>query len=260
MKERIDILLVERNLADSRTKAQWLIKNGYVLVNKKQIIKPSKRIENTLEIQVTQSYPYVGRGGLKLKAAIKEFSISVKGKICADIGSSVGGFTDCLIKNGALKVYAIDTATDLLHPSLRCEKMKEKIIPLLGVDARNLIPIEELVDICTIDMTFTSLRAVLPKVKRILKKNGDIIALVKPIFETEFYNKHRFDIIKDTKHLYQILNELIQWIIENHFFPNGIIKSPILGKEGSIEFFIHLKLKKPNLYFNPKKMIKDILK
>ena len=260
MKERIDILLVERRLVDSRTKAQWLIKNGYVLVNKKQIIKPSKRIDNNLEIQVTKSYPYVGRGGLKLEAALKDFSISVKGKICADIGASVGGFTDCLIKHGALRVYAIDTATDLLHPSLQCEKMKEKIIPILGVDARNLIPIEELVDICTIDVTFTSLRAILPKVKRILKKSGDIIALVKPIFETEFYNRTRFDIIQDPNQLFQILNELIQWIIENHFFLYGIIKSPILGKEGSTEFFIHQRLKKSNLYLNHTKMIKDILK
>lgn len=260
MKERIDILLVERNLVDSRAKAQWLIKNGYVLVNKKQIMKPSKRIENTLEIQVTQSYPYVGRGGLKLKAALKEFSISVKGKICADIGASVGGFTDCLIKNGALKVYAIDTATDLLHPSLRCEKMKEKIIPLLGVDARNLIPIEESVDICTIDITFTSLRAVLPKVKRIIKNNSDIIALVKPIFETDFYNRAKFEVIQDANQLFQILNELIQWIIENHFFLYGIIKSPIIGKEGSTEFFIHLKLKKSNINLNHKNMIKDLLK
>jgi len=145
-KERIDILLVERRLAESRTKAQWLIKKGYIFVNKKQIIKPSKRFDNSLEIQLIKGFPYVGRGGLKLEAALKEFTLSVKEKICADIGASVGGFTDCLLKHGALKVYAIDNATDLLHPSLRCEKMKAKVIPILGVDARDLIPIEEELD------------------------------------------------------------------------------------------------------------------
>ena len=245
MKERIDILLVERRMVNSRTKAQWLIKNGYVLVDKKQIMKPSKIIENTLEIQVTRKFPYVGRGGLKLESALKNFSISVKGKICVDIGSSVGGFTDCLIKYGALRVYAIDTATNLLHPSLLGEKMKEKVIPLLGVDARNLVLIEEKVDICTIDVTFTSLKAILPSVRRILKKNGDIIGLVKPVFETEFHRRTSLDIRQDPNQLFQILNDLIQWITDNHFFLYGVIKSPILGKEGSKEFFLHLRLKKP---------------
>lgn len=202
MKERIDILLVERRMVDSRTKAQWLIKNGYVLVDKKQIMKPSKRIENTIEIQLTKNYPYVGRGGLKLEEALKKFSILVKGKICADIGASIGGFTDCLIKYGALRVYAIDTATNLLHPSLLCEKMKEKVIPLLGVDARNLVLIEEKVDICTIDVTFGSLREFLPSVRRILKKNGDIIGLVKPVFETEFHRRTRLDIRQDPNQLF----------------------------------------------------------
>ncbi|MFX0133947.1 MAG: TlyA family RNA methyltransferase [Candidatus Hodarchaeota archaeon] len=254
MKERIDILLVERRLVDSRTKAQWLIKNGYVLVNKKQILKPSKRIENTHEIKLIKSFPYVGRGGLKLERALKEFSIPIKGKICVDIGTSVGGFTDCLIKHGALRVYVIDTATNLLHPSLQCEKMRINIIPLLGIDARNLIPIDEKIDICTIDVTFSSLRAILPRVERILKKNGDIIALVKPIFETEFHKKNKFDVIQDPNQLFQILSELIQWIIENNFFLYGIINSPI-----SKEFLIHLGMKKPSLIHDFNQLIKYIL-
>lgn len=259
MKERIDILLVERRLVESRSKAQWLIKKGYVFVKEKQIMKPSKKIDNSLKIQLLKDFPYVGRGGLKLEPILKDFSIAVKDKICADIGASIGGFTDCLIKNGASRVYAIDIATALLHSSLRSNKMKEKIIPILGVDARNLIPIEEKLDICTIDVTFTSLRAVLPNVKRILKKNGDIIALVKPIFETEFHNKSKFEIIKDSNRLYEILIDLIEWSRENQFFLKKITKSPISGKEGSIEFFIYLKLKDFNSDRNYIKMIKDIL-
>ncbi|MFX1410843.1 MAG: TlyA family RNA methyltransferase [Promethearchaeota archaeon] len=259
MKERIDILLVERRLVESRTKAHWLIKNGYVFINGKKVLKPGKRIENTLKITLKKKFPYVGRGGLKLEAALRFFSISVKGKKCIDIGASIGGFSDCLIKQGALKVYAIDTATDLLHPSLRCEKMKNIVIPMLGVDARNVINIEEKVDICTIDVTFASLRAILPNVKRILLNNGDIIALVKPIFETNFQNKIKFKIIQDSEQLYEILLNLIEWNIEHQIFPYGIVKSPILGKEGSIEFMIHFKLIKPISNINYKDLLKEIL-
>ena len=259
MKERIDILLVERRLVESRTKAHWLIENGYVLVNGKKVMKPGKRIDNSLTVRLEKNFPYVGRGGIKLEAALREFSISVKGKICIDIGASIGGFTDCLMKHGALKVYAIDTATDLLHPSLICEKMKNKVIPMLGLDARDLISIEDEVEICTIDVTFASLRTILPNVKRILSNKGDIIALVKPVFETTFQNEIRFKIIQDSKKLYQILLNLIQWNLENQVFPYGITKSPILGKEGSIEFFIHLRLEKSRLNFNYEELLKELL-
>jgi 23S rRNA (cytidine1920-2'-O)/16S rRNA (cytidine1409-2'-O)-methyltransferase len=260
MRERIDILLVEKRLVDSRTKAQWLIKNGYVLVENKKILKPGKRIENSLKIKLVKEFPYVGRGGLKLESALKDFSISVKGKICADIGASVGGFTDCLIKHGALKIYAIDISTDLLHPSLRSEKMKGKIIPMVGLDARNLISIEEKLDICTIDVTFASLKSILPNIKKILKDNGNIIALVKPIFETEFYRDKKFENILNHDQFIQILHDLIQWNVKNQIYPYKVIKSPILGKEGAEEFLIHLRLKKfrGNLDYN--KMIKEILK
>ncbi len=259
MKERIDILLVKKGLVDSRYKAQWLIKNGYVFVNKKQVKKPSKRIDNSLEIQLIKQFPYVGRGGFKLEAALKDFSIQVKGKICADIGASVGGFTDCLIQHGASKVYAIDIAADLLHPSLRNEKMSNMVVPIFGVDARDLIPIEEEFDICTIDVTFASLRTILPNLRGYIKKNGDIIVLVKPIFETEFHSIIKFDTIIEPKKLFQILIDLMQWNIDNQFFPHGIIKSPILGKGGSREFFIHLKLKDFNLNLNFEELITDIL-
>jgi len=228
-------------------------------VENKKILKPSKKIDNSLIIKLVKAFPYVSRGGLKLENALNEFSISVKGKICADIGASVGGFTDCLIKHGALKVYAIDTALDLLHPSLRTEEMNKKIIPVLGLDARNLISIQEECDICTVDVTFASLREIIPNVKRILKKNGEIIALVKPIFETVFHNNKRFGIIKDPNHLFQILKDLIRWNIKNQIYPLKIVKSPILGKEGSIEFFIHLRFGefRKNLDYN--KLIKAIL-
>ncbi|MFW9939871.1 MAG: TlyA family RNA methyltransferase [Candidatus Thorarchaeota archaeon] len=259
MKERIDVILVDKRLVESRTKAQWLITNGYVSIGGKKILKPGKKIDNTLEITLEKEFPYVSRGGLKLEAALQNFSISVVNKTCMDIGASVGGFTDCLLKNGAKRIYAIDKAEDLLHPSLRCEKVKGIIIPMLGIDARNIPDIIEKLDICTIDITFVSLRTILPKIKKFIKLNGDIIALLKPIFETEFRNIPRFKIIQDPQQLYQILTDLNQWCRKNQFFPSNIIKSPILGKEGSIEFFIHIKLEDLGLNNDFNKLVRNAI-
>ena len=243
MKERLDLLLVERRLVESRAKAQWLIKNGFVLVNNEEMLKPGKKIDNTSDIQLKAEFPYVGRGGLKLEAALKDFNIDAKDKVCADLGASIGGFTDCLIKHGAKKVYSIDIAEDLLHPSLRCEKMEGKVIPLLGIDVRELKSLDERVDIATMDITFASLRAILPNIKNFLKDNGDIITLVKPLFETEFYEETKFKVIKEREKLQNILADLINWSKKIELYPHGIIKSPILGKGGAIEFFIHFKTK-----------------
>ncbi len=259
MKERIDILLVERRLVESRTKAQWLIRNGFALVDGIEVRKPGKRIDNSSQIQLKAKFPYVGRGGLKLEAALKDFSISVKNKVCADIGSSIGGFTDCLLKHGALKVYAIDNAIDLLHPSLRCEKMKDQVIPLLGVDARLLKKLDEKVDFCSVDVTFTSLRDILPNIQNYIKINGDIITLIKPIFETKFKEEKKFQVIQDPQKLKKILLDLIYWSIKKEIFPYGVIKSPILGKGGSIEFLIHFKIEKASSDFDYKKQIKLII-
>ena len=258
MKERLDILLVERRLVESRTKAKWLIKNGYVSINGHIIRKPSKKVDNSKEIFLKAPFPYVGRGGLKLETALNRFSIIVKNKICADIGASIGGFTDCLLKHGAVKVYAIDTAADLLHPSLVCNK--KQVIPLLGVDARKLSALREKVDILTIDITFSSLKDVLPNVLKFLDIEGDIIVLVKPIFETNFYNEDKLRIIKDKNVLRKIIYDLLEWSIKNNLFPKAVMKSPILGKSGSIEFFIHFKLE--SKYYNEDydKLIKSIIK
>jgi 23S rRNA (cytidine1920-2'-O)/16S rRNA (cytidine1409-2'-O)-methyltransferase len=259
MKERLDILLVERRLTESRTKAHWLIRNGYVLINGVVIKKPGKKIDNRSEIELTQEFPYVGKGGLKLEAALKEFSISIEKKVCADIGASFGGFTDCLLKHGASRVYAIDTAKDLLHPSLRCEKMKNKVIPMLGIDARNLKKLAEKVDICTVDVTFTTIRAILLNIKKYMKREGNIITLIKPLFETEFYESNKFKIITDSVKLLQIMIELMEWSIQNKVFPYGIIKSPLLGKGGSIEFFIHYRIDKERLNNNYIKIIRKVV-
>ncbi|MHA2009422.1 MAG: TlyA family RNA methyltransferase [Promethearchaeota archaeon] len=260
MKERIDILLVERRLVESRTKAQWLIKNGFVFVRGNKILKPGKKIDNTLVIQLKKKFPYVGRGGLKLEAALRDFSITVKGRTCADVGASIGGFTDCLLKHGAMKIYAVDKATNLLHPSLICEKNKNIILPILGVDACDLLNLREKVDICTIDVTYTSLKEILPNIKKILRVEGSIIALVKPIFETAYWEKNKLGVIQESQQLAQILTSLIQWCQNHQLFTYGIIKSPLRGKEGAIEFFLHLKLRKSNIEYNFEDLIQNALR
>lgn len=256
MKERLDILLVERRLVESRTKAKWLIKNGYVSVNGLIIRKPSKKVENSREIFLEAPFPYVGRGGLKLEVALKQFSIQVKDKICADIGASIGGFTDCVLKHGAARVYAIDTAVDLLHPSLICNKAQ--VVALLGVDARKLTNLKEKVDLIVIDITFSSLKDILPNLVKFLKVEGDIIVLVKPIFETNFYDKGKLKIVKDKKALKEILLDLLEWSLKKNLYPKAVIKSPILGKGGSIEFFIHFRLDNFNFTENYNNLIENI--
>jgi 23S rRNA (cytidine1920-2'-O)/16S rRNA (cytidine1409-2'-O)-methyltransferase len=227
---------------ESRVKAQWLIKNGYVIVNDREIVKPGKRIENTSIITLKQKFPYVGRGGLKLEAALKKFSVNAKGKVCVDIGASVGGFTDCLLRNGAKRIYTVDTAHDLLHPSLKCKD--DKIFELSRVDGRRLKSLPTKIDVVTVDVTFSSLKSILPNTKSYLNTNGDIIVLVKPLFETNFREDLRFKIITDELVLTRILKDLIDWNIKHSFFPKALIVSPLLGKGGSIEFFLHLKIDK----------------
>ncbi|MHA2036881.1 MAG: TlyA family RNA methyltransferase [Promethearchaeota archaeon] len=260
MKERIDVLLVERRLVESRTKAQWLIRNGYVLVNGIEITKPGKKIDNCFDIQLTRTFPFVSRGGLKLEAALDEFSICIDNKICADIGSSTGGFTDCLLQHGAKRIYSIDIASDRLHPSLRCEKVKDKVIPFLGVDARQIIQIGENIDFCSIDVTFTSLKSILPNTKFFLKQDSDIIALVKPFFESNLKKTEKSKKIQDPSFQNYILKDLVGWCIENKFNPIGIIKSPLLDFESTTEFLIHLRIDDQKNPFNIKENIKRLLK
>ena len=242
MKESLDLILVDRRLVESRNKAQWLIRNGFVLVEGKKVKEPGTRIDNRDQIELLKEYPYVGRGGLKLKEALKAFGIQVQDKICADIGASVGGFTDCLLQNGAKRVYAIDTAISLLHPSLKCDKSADKVIPLLGIDARELNALEEDVDLCTIDITFASLKSVLRNVTAFLKNDGDIITLVKPLFESENNHVNETRIIIDREELKLILREFVKWSLSKDFYPHGLIQSPMKGRGGSIEFFFHLRI------------------
>jgi 23S rRNA (cytidine1920-2'-O)/16S rRNA (cytidine1409-2'-O)-methyltransferase len=242
-KERIDKLLVERGLAESRTQAQALIMAGQVLVAEQRVEKPGQMVNPALEIRIKGELPrYVSRGGLKLEAALREFQIDVTGKQCLDVGASTGGFTDCLLQHGAARVWAIDAGHNQLVWKLRQDK---RVTALEGVNARYLeaaqFPI--LFDLATIDVSFISLKLILPAVARCLKQAGDCIALIKPQFEVGKGEVGKGGIVNDPAKHRRVLQEIRKAAEAIPLNPMQLIESPILGAEGNREFLIWLKNK-----------------
>jgi 23S rRNA (cytidine1920-2'-O)/16S rRNA (cytidine1409-2'-O)-methyltransferase len=237
---RLDTLLTERKMVKSRNVAADLIKNGKVLVNGVIITKPAKEYtdSNNLIIEVLEQPKYVGRGGLKIEKALEEFKINPADLIILDVGSSTGGFTDCLLQKGAKKIYAVDVGTDQFDLEL---KNNPKVILMEKTDIRNVKSLPEEPDLAVIDVSFISLELVLPAVKSLLKNKGQIIALIKPQFETLRGDKNKSGIVKTD----EIRNETLAKI--NGFAKKiglnilGTIDSPILGGSGNKEFLIWLQ-------------------
>lgn len=239
-KERIDKVLVERGLAESRTRAQALIIGGHVLVREQRIDKPGQLVEPDDDIRIKGETPrYASRGGLKLEAALREFNINSEGKNCLDVGASTGGFTDCLLQHGAACVWAIDVGHNQIIWRLRQDP---RVVVQEGVNARNLSPDQFPVrfDVATIDVSFISLTKVLPAVRRCVTAVADVIVLVKPQFEVGKGEVGRGGIVTDpTKHR-RVLDEIKRAALEIGMSAAGIIESPILGAEGNREFLMHL--------------------
>ncbi len=229
---RLDVFLVKNKFVASREKAQFLIKNGFVEVDGKIITKSSKKVFPDSKVRILKEFEYVGRGGYKLKKPVEIFKINFKNKIGADVGCSKGGFTDFVLKRGAKKVYAIDLG-DPLDSNLKKDK---RIFYLPFTDARKL-KLKEKIDFCLIDVTFTSLKEILPVVKKWLKRKGIILALIKPPFEVSSIKK--LDPLKSI----EIVKEIIKWCRNHKFKIKGVIRSEIKGKRGKqIEFFIFLEI------------------
>ncbi len=238
-KERLDIMIVKKGLIETRNKAQQLIKSGSVIVNGKIYTKPGFLVNNYDKIEISGGIPYVSRSGIKLEQALEEFNINVKNKICLDVGSSTGGFTDCLIQHGAKRVYAIDVG----HGQL-AEKLKKNpiVISFEGMDIRHLDSLPEKIDIAAIDVSFISLKLILPNVKKFLKLNSDVIALIKPQFEGGKGAVNKKGVIKNRTDREKIISNLVLWIKENDWnVEAGPIESAIKGKKGNVEYLIHLK-------------------
>lgn len=239
-KIRLDQLLVARGLAESRAKAQALIRAGQVLVDGQLRDKPGILVRENVEISLKKGPRYVSRGGEKLESALEAFGIDPTGKVCLDIGASTGGFTDCLLQHGAKRVYAVDVGRGQLHWKLRTDP---RVVVREGLNARylNFQAIGEPVDLATLDVSFISLRLVLPPLKGLVKPAGDVIALVKPQFEAGRDKVKTGGVVRDPEIHREVLQRIATFAVEElGWSVAGAIRSPLVGPAGNVEFLLHL--------------------
>jgi 23S rRNA (cytidine1920-2'-O)/16S rRNA (cytidine1409-2'-O)-methyltransferase len=240
-KERIDKLLVERGFVETRTRAQALVLAGQVLVSEQRIDKPGQLVDPNAAIRIKgETSRYVSRGGLKLEAALREFRIRVAGRNCIDIGASTGGFTDCLLQNGAALVWAVDVGHNQLDWRIRRDPRVEVVE---GLNARKLDPgrFQIRFDVATIDVSFISLKLILPSVTPCLAPGADCIALIKPQFEVGKGEVGKGGIVTDPAKHRKVLQDIVAAAAGYRLAGVGLIESPILGAEGNREFLIHLR-------------------
>ena len=246
-KVRLDVLLVERGLAESRTKAQALIMAGQVRVADQVTLKPATVVDSESQLTVDSGPRFVSRGGEKLDAALDAFAIDVKALVCADVGASTGGFTDCMLQRDAKKVYAIDVGKGILHWKLRNDP---RVVVMEQTNARFVESLPEQIDFVTIDASFISLKIILPVVKKwftpspltpLPKGEGNLVALIKPQFEAGKKDVARGDgVIRDPAIHRQVLIDVLSFAQQEGFTVRGLIKSPLLGPKGNAEFLVWL--------------------
>ncbi|MDF2943386.1 MAG: yqxC [Herbinix sp.] len=267
MKERLDILLVNRNLAESREKAKAIIMSGNVFVEGQREDKAGSTFSEDVTIEVKGNpLKYVSRGGLKLEKAMEQYAISLVGKICMDVGSSTGGFTDCMLQNGAIKVYSVDVGTNQLAWKLRQD---ERVISMEKTNIRYLTPdkIEDKVAFASIDVSFISLTKVLLAVRNLLAEEGEIVSLIKPQFEAGRDKVGKKGVVRDHKIHEEVINSVSSYASSIGFDCLDLNFSPIKGPEGNIEYLLYLKKKIGNDNMNeypegmailPQKILKTV--
>lgn len=241
MKERLDVLLVQQGFFPSREKAKTSVMAGLVYVNKAISDKPGVSINTEALIEVRNNLcPYVGRGGLKLKKALDEFKINMNKAIAADIGASTGGFTDCMLQNGAKKVYAIDVGYGQLDYTLRIDP---RVINMEKTNVRYLDPtiIPEKMDFISIDVSFISVNLVFPVAEELLKNDGSIVCLVKPQFEAGREQVGKNGIIKDKKIHLEVIRKVKEYAVNAGLLPSALTFSPMTGAKGNIEYLLLLR-------------------
>jgi 23S rRNA (cytidine1920-2'-O)/16S rRNA (cytidine1409-2'-O)-methyltransferase len=238
-KRRIDSLLVEKGLAESRAKAQALIMAGEVVVEGKAAIKPGTLVAEEAAITMLKPPPFVSRGGIKLDYALDQLKLDVSSKVAADIGASTGGFTDCLLQKGASRVYAVDVGYGQLDYRLRQDK---RVVVMERVNARYPFSLPEKLDLATLDLSFISVEKVIPSVARLLKDNGYLLVLLKPQFEAKRSEVGRGGIVRQAVVHARVLGRFIAWAVGHGFRLGGLVASPILGASGNREFFVLLRL------------------
>ena len=241
MKERLDVLLVKRGLAPSREKAKAIIMSGIVFVDNEREDKAGTTFDEKVNIEVRgKTLKYVSRGGLKLEKAMDVFGVKIEGKTCMDVGASTGGFTDCMLQNGAVKVYSVDVG----HGQLAWKLVQDdRVICMDRTNIRYVTPdqIDDVLDFASIDVSFISLTKVLLPVKNLLKENGQIVCLIKPQFEAGREKVGKKGVVRDPKVHEEVISRIVRHADEVSFEVLDLSYSPIRGPEGNIEYLIHLR-------------------
>ncbi|ONI38429.1 rRNA methyltransferase [Candidatus Epulonipiscium fishelsonii] len=239
LKERLDILIFKKGLAESRERAKAYIMAGVVYVDGQKEDKAGLKISEKSHIEVRQKMKYVSRGGFKLEKAISSFEIKLDGKICMDVGASTGGFTDCMLQEGAKKVYAVDVGYGQLAWKLRQD---ERVVCLEKTNMRYVTDeiIQDKIDFCSIDVSFISLTKILPSVKPLLSSSGSIVALIKPQFEAGREQVEKNGVVRNPKVHEQVINMICENVRNMGFYILGLDFSPIKGPEGNREYLIYL--------------------
>lgn len=242
-KLRLDRLLVEKGLIQSRERARARIMAGEVLVNRMPVDKPDMQVPSGVEITLKGSdIPYVSRGGLKLEAAIQALSLNIKGFDCLDIGASTGGFTDCLLQHGAARVYAVDVGYGQLAWKLR-QDPRVSVFERTNIRHLSDEALGTRVDLVTIDVSFISLKIVVPSARKFMKENATILALIKPQFEVGRGNLGKGGVVRDKAVHNRVIHDLSRFFEGTGLIPGQVIPSPVLGPKGNQEYLIHLKQK-----------------
>lgn len=243
IKKRLDVLLTEGGYAESRAKAQAIIMAGLVYVDGQKADKPGISYEGTVQIEVRgETCPYVSRGGLKLEKALRDFGVKPEGFVCSDSGASTGGFTDCLLQQGAKKVFAIDVGYGQLDWKIRSD---ERVVVMERTNIRYVTPedLGEPLDLSVIDVSFIGLEIVLPAIKNLLKPDcGQVLCLIKPQFEAGKENVGKKGVVRDPKIHQMVLDNFVALVKRLGFTILGLTFSPVKGPEGNIEFLGHLTL------------------
>lgn len=239
-KKRLDMILVEKGLAETRSKAIDAIKLGRVKIDNHFVTKAGKLVSFYSLISVEpKAFLYVSRGGEKLAYALKTFDINVKNKVCLDVGASVGGFTDCLLKHGAKLVYAVDVGKNQLHPLLKNNK---RVISFENTDIRKFsLPDGKLVDFICVDVSFISLNYILPVIKKFLSLRGKAVILIKPQFEVGRKNLNKSGIVKNQEAVQKAIENILEISKDLGFVQQQVVASPITGKKGNQEYLLYIK-------------------
>ena len=248
MKERLDVLLVNRGLAPSREKAKTMIMEGNVFVNNNREDKAGSMFPDDCNIEIKgNTLKYVSRGGLKLEKAMTHFGITLDGKICMDIGASTGGFTDCMLQNGASKVYAVDVGYGQFAWKLRQD---ERVVCMEKTNIRYVTPndIDDALDFASVDVSFISLTKVLGPARELLKEHGQMVCLIKPQFEAGREKVGKKGVVREKSVHEEVIEKIIIFALENGFSIHNLEYSPIKGPEGNIEYLVYIEKDE-----NPKK-------